>query len=166
MWILSRCFSNCTYLLDWDLKLFTSVVETWICEDDDWSNSKIGVSLAVSAGKSVVPVSCQWRDFDIISRKKNNFCCRYMMGFRHFPSLLNEIKKLRKLNTYVDCKLVFSDGSMMVHFAKLLASRIWWTGCRDGDTPPDNLVFIFPNQSIKYIWLEDDQWNLPRLWKW
>ena len=37
---------------------------------------------------------------------------------------------------------------MMVHFAKLLASRIWWTGCRDGDTPPDNLVFIF--QSIKY----------------
>ena len=72
------------------------------------------------------------------------------MGFRHFPSLLNEIKKLRKLNTYVDCKLVFSDGSMMVHFAKLLASRIWWTGCRDGDTPPDNLVFIFPNQSIKY----------------
>ena len=72
------------------------------------------------------------------------------MGFRHFPSLLNEIKKLRKLNTYVDCKLVFSDGSMMVHFAKLLASRIWWTGFRDGDTPPDNLVFIFPNQSIKY----------------
>ena len=54
----TRCFSNRTYLLDWDLTLFTSVVETWICEDDDWSNSKIGVLLAVSARRSAVPVSC------------------------------------------------------------------------------------------------------------
>ena len=50
------------------------------------------------------------------------------MGFRHFPNIFNEIDKLGKLNTYVDCKLVFSDGSLMVHFAKLLAAQIWWTG--------------------------------------
>ena len=50
------------------------------------------------------------------------------MGFRHFPSIFNESEK--KLNTYVDCKLVF---------AKLLAAWIWWTGCRNGDIPKDNL---------------------------
>ena len=50
------------------------------------------------------------------------------MGFRHFPNIFNEINKLRKSNTYVDCKLVFADGSLMVHFAKLLAAQIWWTG--------------------------------------
>ena len=58
--------------------------------------------------------------------------------------------KLRKLNTYVDCKLVFSDGSLMVHFAKLLAARIWWTGCRDDVIPPDELVILFPHHSINY----------------
>ena len=66
------------------------------------------------------------------------------MGFRHFPNILN---KLRKLKTYVECKLVFSDGSLMVHFAKWLAAWIWWTGYRDGDTPQDDLVIIFPHQS-------------------
>ena len=69
------------------------------------------------------------------------------MGFRHFPNILN---KLRKLKTYVECKLVFSDGSLMVHFAKLLAARIWWTGCRDDDIPPDELVILFPHHSINY----------------
>ena len=69
------------------------------------------------------------------------------MGFRHFPNILN---KLRKLKTYVECKLVFSDGSLMVHFAKLLAAQIWWTGCRDDVIPPDELVILFPHHSINY----------------
>ena len=72
------------------------------------------------------------------------------MGFRHFPNIFNEIDKLGKLNTYVDCKLVFSNGSLMVHFAKLLAGQLWWTGCRDGDIPPDALVILFPHHSINY----------------
>ena len=68
-------------------------------------------------------------------------------GFGISPAYL---MKLRKLNTYVDCKLVFSDGSLMVHFAKLLAAWIWRTSCRDGYNPQDDLVIIFPHQSIKY----------------
>ena len=38
----------------------------------------------------------------------------------------------------------------MVHFAKLLAARIWWTGCRDDVIPPDELVILFPHHSINY----------------
>ena len=72
------------------------------------------------------------------------------MGFRHFPNIFNEIDKLGKSNTYVDCKLVFSDGSLMVHFLKLLVAQIWWTRCRDGDTPTDDLVIIFLYQAINY----------------
>ena len=49
------------------------------------------------------------------------------MGFRHIPNIFNEIDKLRKLNTYVDCKLVLSDGSQIV------GGSVWWTGCRDDD---------------------------------
>ena len=71
------------------------------------------------------------------------------MGFKHFPNIFNKIDKLRKLNTYVDCNFV-SDGSLMVHFAKLLAARIWWTGCRDDDIHPDELVILFPHHSINY----------------
>ena len=77
------------------------------------------------------------------------------MGFRHFPNIFNEIDKLGKLNTYVDCKLVFSDGSLMVHFAKLLAAQIWWTQSRDGDTPTDDLVIIFLYQAINYRIYQD-----------
>ena len=65
-------------------------------------------------------------------------------------SRVNEIEKLRKINTYVDCKQVFSDGSLMVHFAKLLAARIWWTGCRDDVIPPDELVILLQHHSINY----------------
>ena len=32
----------------------------------------------------------------------------------------------------------------MVHFAKLLAGQLWWTGCRDDDIPPDELVIVVP----------------------
>ena len=43
----ARCFSIRTYLSDWDLNTFTSSVDRRIFEDDDWSNSKTDVSLAI-----------------------------------------------------------------------------------------------------------------------
>ena len=65
------------------------------------------------------------------------------MGFRHFPNILNKLRKLKPM-------LSVNLFSQMVHFAKLLAARIWWTGCRDDVIPPDELVILFPHHSINY----------------
>ena len=78
-------------------------------------------SLFVSAGLRIRVDMSHFSEETFIHLKH---FCRYKMGFRHFPNIFNEIDKLGKLNTYVDCKLVFSDGSLMVHFAKLLAAQI------------------------------------------
>ena len=50
------------------------------------------------------------------------------MSFRYYPSILNEINnKIRQSTSYVDCKLMFFDGSLVVNFAKLVAAGFWWT---------------------------------------
>ena len=72
------------------------------------------------------------------------------MSFKFYPSIFGEINKIKQSKSYVDCKLVFSDGSLVVLFAKLVAAGIWWTKCKDHDIPPDNLVVIFPHHSLSY----------------
>ena len=50
------------------------------------------------------------------------------MSFRYYPSIFNEINnKIRQSTSYVDCKLMFFDGSLVVNFAKLVAAGFWWT---------------------------------------
>ena len=50
------------------------------------------------------------------------------MSFRYYPSICNEINnKIRQSTSYVDCKLMFFDGSLVVNFAKLVAAGFWWT---------------------------------------
>ena len=50
------------------------------------------------------------------------------MSLRYYPSIFNEIiNKIRQSTSYVDCKLMFFDGSLVVNFAKLVAAGFWWT---------------------------------------
>ena len=50
------------------------------------------------------------------------------MSFRYYPSIFNENNnKIRQSTSYVDCKLMFFDGSLVVNFAKLVAAGFWWT---------------------------------------
>ena len=66
-----------------------------------------------------------------------------IMGFRHFTSIFNEISALRQSNLLVNTKLVFSDGSLLVHLHMLEAGGLWWTKCRDLEIPPDEIVYLF-----------------------
>ena len=52
------------------------------------------------------------------------------MSFRYYPSIFNEINnKIRQSTSYVDCKLMFFDGSLVVNFAKLVAFHLKPRGC-------------------------------------
>ena len=72
------------------------------------------------------------------------------MVFRHFSSIFNEINKIRQSNTFVDTKLVFCDGSLLVHSHVLETGGQWWSKCRDAETNPEDVVFMFPDHSINY----------------
>ena len=72
------------------------------------------------------------------------------MVFRHFSSIFNEINKIRQSNTFVDTKLVFCDGSLLVHSHVLETGGQWWSKCRDAETNPEDVVFLFPDHSINY----------------
>ena len=72
------------------------------------------------------------------------------MGFRHFTSIFNEISEIRQSNLLVNTKLVFSDGSLLVHLHMLEAGGLWWTKCRDLEIPPDEIVYLFPDDSINF----------------
>ena len=72
------------------------------------------------------------------------------MGFRHFTSIFNEISEIRQSNLLVNTKLVFSDVSLLVHLHMLEAGGLWWTKCRDLEIPPDEIVYLFPDDSINF----------------
>ena len=72
------------------------------------------------------------------------------MVLRHFPSIFNEISKIRESNSFVNTRLVFSDGSLLVHFYFLENGGLWWTNCRDPDIPPDEVIYLFPDYSINF----------------
>ena len=55
------------------------------------------------------------------------------MVFRHFSTIFNEINRIKQSKLYVDTKLVFSDGSLLVHSSVLEARGLWWATCRDPD---------------------------------
>ena len=72
------------------------------------------------------------------------------MVFRHFSTIFNEINRIKQSKLYVDTKLVFSDGSLLVHSSVLEARGLWWATCRDPDIPPEDITFLFPDYSINY----------------
>ena len=73
-----------------------------------------------------------------------------IMFFGHFKSIFNEISKLRESNSLVNTKLVFCDGSLLVHFSLLEDGGFWWTNCRDPEIPPDEIIYLFPDYSINF----------------
>ena len=73
------------------------------------------------------------------------------MGFRHFSPIFNEINRIRQSNKFVDTRLIFSDGSLVIHSSVLEAGGLWWSGCRDPNIPPEDITFLLPDYTIKYI---------------
>ena len=72
------------------------------------------------------------------------------MVFRHFSTIFNEINRIKQSKLYVDTKLVFSDGSLLVHSSELEARGLWWATCQDPDIPPEEITFLLPDYSITY----------------
>ena len=60
--------------------------------------------------------------------------------------ILHDINQLWTERKFLDCNLVFSDGSIKCHAAMLQHSKVWWT--KSGSSEMDELHIILPEMSI------------------
>ena len=60
--------------------------------------------------------------------------------------ILHDINQLWTQKKYLDCNLVFSDGSIKCHAAMLQHSKVWWT--KSVTSEMDELYIVLPEMSI------------------